>query len=242
MNFFELHERLRLITSNRVSQGVSSRSLLARQTGLAQAHISNFLNKRRRLSLRALDRVLTAQALRVEDLSVLDLSILDLSDSSPPAASRRDTVDTIPLVAQSVAMNAPIITRRSVLDNLQVPMGCLEGLPLRRSASRRNWDRFVAVRVAPAQAAAMSPLLRPGSVAVIDRHYNSLANCRPPQPNLYAVRIRSQMFFRYVALESSRLVLRPHALESPVELLELGPQESPGDLIVGRVCLCLAEP
>lgn len=69
MNFLELHERLRLETWRRIDQGILSSSLLARRTGLAQAHISNFLHRRRRLSLTALNSVLLAQEMGVEDLS-----------------------------------------------------------------------------------------------------------------------------------------------------------------------------
>ncbi len=68
MKFLELHERLRLETWRRIDLGAQSSALLARQTGLTQAHISNFLHRRRRLSLPALDRILLAQALSVEDL------------------------------------------------------------------------------------------------------------------------------------------------------------------------------
>ena len=57
MKFLELHERLRLVTWRRIDQGVLSSSLLARQTGLAQAHISNFLHRRRRL-VRRQERIL----------------------------------------------------------------------------------------------------------------------------------------------------------------------------------------
>jgi hypothetical protein len=87
----------------------------------------------------------------------------------------------------------------------------------------------------------MDPVLRIGSIAVLDRHYNSLAAYRPPQPNLYGIRVGSQMLFRHVAFEASRLVLRPRALSYPVELIELASQESPADLLVGRVCLCISE-
>jgi hypothetical protein len=49
------------------------------------------------------------------------------------------------------------------------------------------------------------------------------------------------MAFRHVSVEANRLVLRPRSLEYPVELVELAEQESPSDLLVGRVCLCLSE-
>jgi hypothetical protein len=107
--------------------------------------------------------------------------------------------------------------------------------------SRRNWERFVAVRFTAQQALSMDPVLRVGSLVVIDRHYNSLAASRPPHPNLYAVRAGSQMLFRRVAFESSRLVLRPRVQEHPLDVIQLAPEELPSDLRVGRVCLCISE-
>jgi hypothetical protein len=41
---------------------------------------------------------------------------------------------------------------------------------------------------------------------------------------------------------SSRLVLRPHNIAFPVDLVEMEPGESPSDLVVGRVVLVLNEP
>ena len=233
MKFLELHERLRLETWRRIDQGILSSSLLARQTGLAQAHISNFLHRRRRLSLPALDRILLAQALSVEDLAPVGLSDLPALD--------RGSMDVVPIVSQFVAMTAPIVASRAVLDTVHLPAGWLSSFPPRRAMSRRNWERFVGVRVTAAQALPMDPVLRIGSIAVLDRHYNSLAAYRPPQPNLYGIRVGSQMLFRHVAFEASRLVLRPRALSYPIELIELASQESPADLLVGRVCLCISE-
>ena len=43
---------------SRIDREVLTAAVLARQTGLQQPHISNFLNSKRRLSLQALDRVL----------------------------------------------------------------------------------------------------------------------------------------------------------------------------------------
>jgi hypothetical protein len=233
MKFLELHERLRLETWRRIDQGILSSSLLARQTGLAQAHISNFLHRRRRLSLPALDRILLAQALSVEDLAPVGLADLPALD--------RGSMDVVPIVSQFVAMTAPIVASRAVLDTVHLPAGWLSSFPPRRAMSRRNWERFVGVRVTAAQALPMDPVLRIGSIAVLDRHYNSLAAYRPPQPNLYGIRVGSQMLFRHVAFEASRLVLRPRALSYPIELIELASQESPADLLVGRVCLCISE-
>jgi hypothetical protein len=41
---------------------------------------------------------------------------------------------------------------------------------------------------------------------------------------------------------SNRLMLRPHKIDFPVELMEVGPGESPNDLIAGRIALILNEP
>jgi hypothetical protein len=87
----------------------------------------------------------------------------------------------------------------------------------------------------------MDPVLRIGSIVVLDRHYNSLAAWRPPNPNLYGVRAGTQILFRHVVFESNRLVLRPRALEYPIEVIEMAPEDSPADLLVGRVCLCISE-
>ena len=68
MNFTQMHERLRLELLRRIQRGTVSVSLLARQTGFGQAHLSNFLHSRRQLSLEAMDRILAAQHLTAADL------------------------------------------------------------------------------------------------------------------------------------------------------------------------------
>jgi hypothetical protein len=236
MIFLELHERLRLEVWRRIDRGVLSRALLARQTGLAQAHISNFLHRRRRLSLPALDRLLLTQALTVEELAGHNPSAFP-----PPEGNQHIAMDIVPVVSQTVAMTAPVISTRAVADTILLPSGLLARFSARRAVSRRSWHRFVAVRLNAAQALSMDPLLRVGSLVVLDRHYNSLTAWKPPQPNVYGVRVGSQMAFRHVSFEASRLVLRPRAVDYPVEVFELAPQESPSDLLVGRVCLCISE-
>lgn len=236
MNFLELHERLRLEMWRRIDQGILSSALLASRTGLAQAHISNFLHRRRRLSLTALDRILEAHALSVEELALT-------GPQSRPRSQRSglEPRDIVPIVSQASAMNAPHILPQAVLGGLQLPEHWLANFPARRAVGRATWDRFVGVRVTAAQALPMDPVLRTGSVVVLDRHYNSLADRKPPLPNLYGIRIGAQMVFRHAAFESGRLVLRPRALEAPLDVIELAPHESPADLLVGRVCLCLSE-
>lgn len=233
MNFSQLHERLRIEMVGRINRGQLTGTLLAAQTGLRAPHISNFLRKKRRFSLNALDRVLAAQQLSIEDLM---------------PETRRSAVDAIeednsivPLVAHSTALHSPIINRRLMLGKIHLTAGALDDLRPRRTFTRRNWQRFVAVRLTAAQAWPMEPVLHAGTVAVLDRHYNSLAPNRPPHPNIYSVNFVDTLVFRYVSYEANRIILRPYALDAPIELLRLGADESPSACIVGRVCVTINE-
>jgi transcriptional regulator with XRE-family HTH domain len=240
MNAAQLHERLRLEIARRIDRGLTTGTLLARQCGLKPSHISNFLHRKRKLSLAAFDRILAAQALSIEDL---------LPQRSPSTAAPRAIaggmhgrkLDSVPLVSQASAIHAPGIPPKAAVEMIHLPAGILDQLRPRRAVVRRNWERFVAVRVSSAQAAPMNPVLTPNAIVVLDRHYNSLAPYLPPRPSLYAVNIANDLSFRYVGFEADHLVLRPHALEHPVELLSLGVAESPSGYIVGRVCLCISE-
>src|SRR5271169_5459959 len=68
MKFRMLQENLRNTLWQRIDEGELTGLRLAEQTGFKQAHISNFLNRKRGLSLEGMDKVL-----RVQHLSVLDL-------------------------------------------------------------------------------------------------------------------------------------------------------------------------
>ncbi|WP_414637825.1 helix-turn-helix domain-containing protein [Alloacidobacterium sp.] len=126
MNFSQLHEQLRLELLRRIKRGVLTGTLLARQTGLKPAHISNFLRSKRRLSLDALDSVLTAQSISIEEL-------LTQSQSSY-ARSRWQLMppNRVALVSQGVAMFESHIRRGSILELIHLPTGYLDHLPIRR--------------------------------------------------------------------------------------------------------------
>jgi hypothetical protein len=239
MNAAQLHERLRLEIARRIDRGLITGTLLARQTGLKPSHISNFLHRKRRLSLAAFDRILAAQTLSIEDL----LPQVLIPNSVPPAVAGglHGELDSVPLVSQATAIHAPGVSVKGTVEVIRLPAGILEQLRPRRAVVRRNWQRFVAVRISAGQAAPMSPVLVPNAIVVLDRHYNSLASYVPPRPSLYAVNMASDLVFRYVGFEADHLILRPHSLEHPVELLSLGAAESPSSYIVGRVCLCISE-
>ena len=87
----------------------------------------------------------------------------------------------------------------------------------------------------------MDPLLFPDALAVIDRHYNSLASYRPGRLNLYAIRNGAHLTLRYADFVAARLVLRPLNTSFPVDLIEIGPETSPGEFIAGRVAMIINE-
>jgi hypothetical protein len=125
---------------------------------------------------------------------------------------------------------------------LHLPTGLLQTIRARVSSQRRAWQRFVAVRVPASDAAAMEPLVLPDALTLIDRHYNSLMPYRPNRPNLYAVRHGSHLTLRYVDFVANRLVLRPHNITYPVDLIEVDTGDPPSELIAGRIALILNEP
>ena len=232
MNFSQLHERLRIEITRRIDRGQLTGTLLARQTGLQPSHLSNFIRRKRKLSLSALDRVLTAQLLSIEDL-------LPGSHRTETEIATGDTY-MVPLVSHETALNSPVVHPRSILGTIHLPAGTLDQLRPRRTLTRRDWQRFLAVRVTPQQAWPMDPVLSANSIVLLDRHYNSLLPVQPPRPNIYAVNFGGTLIFRYVSYEANRLILRPHSLDHPVELLRLGADDSPSAAIIGRVCITIA--
>jgi hypothetical protein len=235
MNFTQLQERLRRELLRRIDRGSVNGALLARQTGFQPSHISNFLRRRRTLSLGALDRLLAAQLLTVGDLLALEDN-----SAAPREAASSLTHTAVPVVAPSAAIHDAVPPVSATLDLVHLPLGILEQIRSRRATSRRGWSRFVSVRLTRQQAAGMQPVLPPDTIAVIDRHYNSPVAYQPPQPSIFAVRVGNALQFRLAEFENNRLILRPIELNYPVQLLALGPHEMPSDLIVGRVCLALA--
>jgi plasmid maintenance system antidote protein VapI len=234
MNFQHLHELLRLELLRRIDQGVLTGSKLAQQAGFQQAHISNFLNKKRSLSLEGLDRVLSAQGLTIDQLLPVDLT-------AGAAAGQEDTMATVPVVSGSVAMDHAVVTAASVIETIQVSASRLQGNRSRPAAKRAQWQRFVAVRADAQQAAAMEPMLSADTIAVLDRHYNSLSAYRSHEPTIFAVRYGGALVLRFVDFDEGRMILRPYSRKFPVQVLAIGADEAPGDYVVGRVCVLLSE-
>lgn len=235
MNFQGLQELVRLELERRVDAGWVTASSLARQAGFKQAHISNFLNRRRALSLAGLDRVLAAQNISVEELLPLDIH------AGAATGPSKDSGEVIPVVASSTAMDEAVVRPAAVIESVTVPAVRLVDSRPRQASRYRHWQRFVAIRADAQQASAMEPMIVPESVVVLDRQYRSVAPYRTHQRTLYAVRTKAGLLLRFVELEDGRLLLRPLSLEYPVQLISPRMGESASDYIVGRVVLVVNE-
>jgi hypothetical protein len=236
MNFQDLHELLRLELLRRIERGALTGSRLAQQAGFQQAHISNFLNRKRALSLEGLDRVLASQNLSIDQILPLELNAFD-----PQNAPASDPTEEIPVVSPSIAMDEPRVPSSAIIETLQVSTSRLQDNRSRPSSRLAQWQRFVAIRADAQQSAAMDPLVSPGAIVVLDRHYNSLAPYRAHQPTLYAVRCGAALLLRFADFDEARLILRPYSREFPIQLIPLSSHETPSDYIVGRVCLVFSE-
>ena len=236
MNFTQLQERVRLELLRRIERGTLSVSLLARQTGLGQAHVSNFLRGRRGLSLGTLDKVLHAQRLQVTDLLPARRESLGEFLSGQIGEEAK-----IPLVPANVAIFDPYIRASIVQTMLPFPAEAVKGLVARCAQGRKQWERFVAVRISAEEALGMEPVVQAGSVVVLDRHYTSFQPYREGIANLYGARIGGQFLVRYAQFQAERVVLRPVAVQRKAEVVEVGAGETPHDALVGRVVVVVNE-
>ena len=232
MKFRSLQERLRQLLLARIEAGELTGLQLARQAGFQQAHVSNFLNHKRSLSLDAMDRVLDA----------LRLSVLDLLD--PDEVGKRATIlppsdgefENVLLVDPAVAATEPIITSDLVRDILKFKKAFLRRLRPELASARERWRRFLLIKVDARDGMSMYPRLLPGATLLIDRHYNSLKPYRRSERNMYAVRTDTGCTVKYVEIAGHNLVLRPHNEAYPVGVTLIGQGKKFSDYIVGRVC------
>jgi hypothetical protein len=232
MKFKVLQDNLRRILLQRIESGELTGLHLAQQTGFKQAHISNFLNRKRGLSLEGMDKVLTVQHLSVLDL--LDPAEVNKRASILPPSG--DEFENVLLTSPATAATRPLITADQVLAMLKFKKAFLRGLKPEPESDRSSWHRFVLIRLEERDLPAMSPRLLPGATLLIDRHYNSLRPYRKGEFNMYAVLKNDTCAVRYVAVAGNQLVLRPHNQSFPLETLSVEQGRSPADYLVGRVC------
>jgi hypothetical protein len=232
MKFKALQENLRKILLQRIDSGELTGLRLAQQTGFKQAHISNFLNRKRGLSLEGMDKVLSVQHLSVLDL--LDPAEVNRRASIIPPSG--DDFENVLLTNPSVAATHPVITADQIEAILKFRKTFLRRLKPEIDGDRSSWHRFVLIRLDDRDAFAMSPRLKPGATLLIDRHYNSLKPYRKGDFNMYAVLKNDTCAVRYVETAGNRLVLRPHNRSTPLETIPLDEGKHSYDYVVGRVC------
>jgi transcriptional regulator with XRE-family HTH domain len=213
----------------RIESGALTGLGLARRVGVQQAHISNFLNRKRGLSLAAMDRVL-----EVEHISVLDLlDPVEIRRLARTAIKDDGAFEGIPMVEDAAAARQPSPRASGVL---KFQRSFLRRLRPEMEGNRHSWKRFILFRVGAREGMSMFPRLLPGAVVLVDRHYNSLKSYRRNESNMYAVGRRGQCAVTYVEVAGRNLLLRPHNTAYPVEVLPLAAGKSSSDHVIGRVC------
>lgn len=232
MKFRMLQENLRKTLLDRINAGEITGLRLAEQTGFKQAHISNFLNRKRGLSLEGMDKVLNVQHLSVLDL--IDPAEVNKRASIVPPSE--DEFENIVVTEPEIAATEAQIMSMHVKEILKFKKSFLKRLKEEMESDRDGWERFVIIKADARDGMSMYPRLQSGATALLDRHYNSLTPYRKGESNLYAIRKDGTCTIRYVELSRGHMILRPHNQASLVEVLTMEEGLKPADYIVGRVC------
>ena len=233
MTFQKLQDRLR----KRLLAQIAARQLtglaLADKTGFQQAHISNFLNRKRALSLEAMDRVLAALRWSVVDL-VEDAELQTRAERLTPL---EDDYENVALVEAAKALAQPVLGSHHIREVLKFKRTFLRRLRPDSVGARAQWQRFVLVKADAHEGMSMYPRTMPGATLLIDRHYNSLRpyHRNKNERNMYAVRYDGAWTVKYVEVAGKTLVLRPENQAYPVSVVQMDIKESPSEYILGRV-------
>ena len=232
MSFVALQESLRKELRKRIDAGELTGMELARRTGFTQAHISNFLNRKRGLKLTALDRVLKAIGLSLYDL----LNPHELARFAAVPSSSEEEYAELPLVEGGVAASSEVVVNEEVKELVKLRRSLLNRIRADLAApSRKTWTRFVLIRTDPREGMSMWPRVGPGSTILLDRHYTTLRPYRKTDRNMYGVRKAGGCAVSYVELAGTSLILRPHNPDYPVEVFPIQVGQTAAELIVGRV-------
>jgi transcriptional regulator with XRE-family HTH domain len=224
----DLQNRLRVLVRERIDAVELTGTELAKRAGFQQAHVSNFLNGRRGLSIEAMDRV----------MEVLRLEVVDLMPAARQRAAsagvRDPGFDRVPLVSKGALMQSEFVSGE--IAEFQ----CFKKSFLRRirplmASQRGHWQRFVLIKANKDSAAAMGPKVVAGAMLLVDRHYNSLRNYRQRERNLYVVKSGESYKVRYVELQEGQLMFRPENLGCALGFVQPGKGETFADYLVGRV-------
>lgn len=231
MKFKAAQDNLRRILQTRIEAGALTGLHLARESGFQQAHISNFLNRKRGLSTEGLDKILQAQQLSILDL----LDPEEIQKRARMMAPRETQFQDVPVVEGRMALQ-PTILSRNVKEFAKFRKGFLHKLRPEMGNNRKNWQRFLAIPVDAREGMSMYPRLLPGAMVLLDRHYNSLKPYRRGEHNIFAVNKNGEVRVKYVELAGRDLVLRPQNPAYPVEVIAMDRSKTPADYLLGRVC------
>lgn len=233
LRFQTLQDSLRAGIWARLDRGELTGKSLAHKAGFQQAHLSNFLNGKRGLSLPAMDRLLD-----ILHLDVLQLAGVNHAERHA-ADGRRSSHQTeaVALVTLATAARAARFSADDIQDVVSFPASFLRRLKPKTIGNRRDWTRFAITSVDEESAAGMWPQLRPGARVLIDRHYNAPRLGNTTSPDLYAVISGAQRSITRVTLTKGLLILRTlDETEGPPKRLVTIPQgHRAEDFIVGRI-------
>src|SRR5438876_5587255 len=137
-----LQENLRKALWKRIDAGEITGLKLADLTGFKQAHISNFLNRKRSLSIEGFDNLLGVSRLSVLDL--LDPNEVNKRASILPPSD--DEFENVLLVEGKIAASEPLIISMNVKEILKFKKSFLRKLRAEPEGDRDSWERFIMIR------------------------------------------------------------------------------------------------
>ena len=233
IDFRGLQERLRERLLAHIHAGELTGLELARATGFQQAHISNFLNRKRGLSLEAMDAILKARDIRLEELVPANNPRRRRVRAN---ASKVNEFVTVPIIAEENCL-ATQVPNAEPRNTLKLASATVERFRPAMHTPRDHWQRFVAVRVKGEDVAAMSPRLVRNTIAVIDRHHNAPSESAPGAGNMYLIKTETGIQIRYLQIAGLLLIARPHDHQVPCKVV--GHRSDPESFaaIIGRLCL-----
>jgi hypothetical protein len=231
MKFRALQDNLRRTLWERIEAGELTGLRLAQQTGFKQAHISNFLNRKRGFSIEGMDRVLNVQHLSVLDL----LDPVEINKRASILPPSDDEFDNVLQVDGPIAASEPLIMAMNVREMHKFKKTFLRKMRPEMEGDRESWERFVMIKLDAREGMSMYPRLQPGALVLLDRHYNSLKTYRKGEFNMYAVLKDRDCTIKYVEVADRHLILRPHNQAHNIEVMTMEDGKRTGDYLIGRV-------
>src|SRR4051794_1968935 len=153
MSFQKLQDRLRKRLLAQIAAGQLTGMGLADLAGFQQAHISNFLNRKRALSLDAMDRVLAAMRWTVVDL----LEDGELQPRAMRLSAPEDDYESVALVEGHHGLVQPVLSGHYVREVLKFKRTFLRRLRSDPAGGRTQWQRFVLVKADAREGMSMYP-------------------------------------------------------------------------------------